>query len=62
MRFFTNISHEIRTPLTLILGPIHDLLEIKNIPANISNKLYLIEKNGKRIALFVFYAGIGMVK
>jgi signal transduction histidine kinase/ligand-binding sensor domain-containing protein/DNA-binding NarL/FixJ family response regulator len=53
LQFFTNISHEIRTPLTLILGPIHDLMEIKNIPANISNKLHFIEKNGKRMLRLV---------
>jgi len=53
LQFFTNISHEIRTPLTLILGPIHDLLDIKNVPSNISNKLHLIEKNGKRMLRLV---------
>ncbi|MDZ7607174.1 MAG: two-component regulator propeller domain-containing protein [Cyclobacteriaceae bacterium] len=53
LRFFTNISHEIRTPLTLIIGPIHDLLEVKNIPANIATKLHLIEKNGKRMLRLV---------
>jgi len=53
LRFFTNISHEIRTPLTLILGPIHDLLEVKNIPNNIAYKHHLIEKNGKRMLRLV---------
>ena len=41
LQFFTNISHEIRTPLTLILGPIHDIMELKNIPKNIVNKLHV---------------------
>ncbi len=53
LQFFTNISHEIRTPLTLILGPIHDILDIKNIPKNISSKLHLVEKNGKRMLRLV---------
>lgn len=53
LQFFTNISHEIRTPLTLILGPIHDIMEIKNIPLRISNKLHLVEKNGKRMLRLV---------
>ncbi len=53
LQFFTNISHEIRTPLTLILGPVHDMVEIKNIPKNISDKLHLIEKNGKRMLRLV---------
>lgn len=53
LQFFTNISHEIRTPLTLILGPIHDIMELKNIPNNIRNKLHLVEKNGKRMLRLV---------
>ena len=53
LQFFTNISHEIRTPLTLILGPIHDIMDLKNIPKNISNKLHLVEKNGKRMLRLV---------
>ncbi len=53
LQFFTNISHEIRTPLTLILGPIHDIMELKNIPKNIAGKLHLVEKNGKRMLRLV---------
>ncbi len=53
LQFFTNISHEIRTPLTLILGPIHDIMEMKSIPKNILNKLSLVEKNGKRMLRLV---------
>jgi signal transduction histidine kinase/ligand-binding sensor domain-containing protein/CheY-like chemotaxis protein len=53
LQFFTNISHEIRTPLTLILGPIHDIMELKNIPKNIASKLHLVEKNGKRMLRLV---------
>jgi len=53
LQFFTNISHEIRTPLTLILGPIHDIMDLRNIPISISNKLHLVEKNGKRMLRLV---------
>lgn len=53
LQFFTNISHEIRTPLTLILGPIHDIMEMRNIPKSIALKLHLIEKNGKRMLRLV---------
>ena len=31
LRFFTNITHELRTPLTLILGPLEDLQEDKDL-------------------------------
>ena len=53
LQFFTNISHEIRTPLTLILGPIHDIMELRNVPKNIAGKLQLVEKNGKRMLRLV---------
>jgi signal transduction histidine kinase/ligand-binding sensor domain-containing protein/AraC-like DNA-binding protein len=53
LQFFTNISHEIRTPLTLILGPIHDIMELQNIPQSIAGKLHLVEKNGKRMLRLV---------
>lgn len=30
-RFYTNIAHELRTPLTLIIGPLEDLKDDKNL-------------------------------
>ena len=33
MRFFTNVAHELRTPLTLIIGPLEDLVNDRNLPA-----------------------------
>ncbi len=53
LQFFTNISHEIRTPLTLILGPIHDLLETGDIPEKVAAKLHLVENSGKRMLRLV---------
>ena len=32
LRFYTNITHELRTPLTLILGPLEDLVNDRNLP------------------------------
>lgn len=31
LRFYTNITHELRTPLTLILGPLEDFQEDKEL-------------------------------
>ncbi|WPO38760.1 two-component regulator propeller domain-containing protein [Flammeovirgaceae bacterium SG7u.111] len=53
LQFFTNISHEIRTPLTLILGPIHDILESMDISKSVAAKLHLVEKNGQRMLRLV---------
>ena len=53
LQFFTNISHEIRTPLTLILGPIDDIKAFKGLPAHISERINIIERNGKRLLRLV---------
>jgi signal transduction histidine kinase/ligand-binding sensor domain-containing protein/DNA-binding response OmpR family regulator len=53
LKFFTNISHEIRTPLTLIMGPINDILKIRNLPPSISQPLELMNRNGKRMLRLV---------
>ncbi|MGV3556569.1 substrate-binding domain-containing protein [Larkinella arboricola] len=52
-RFFTNISHEFRTPLTLILGPLEDLLQVKNQTNSIRKNLILIQKNAQRLLWLV---------
>lgn len=53
LQFFTNISHEIRTPLTLILGPIEDIRALKGLPSYISERISIIERNGKRMLRLV---------
>lgn len=49
LRFFTNITHEFRTPLTLILGPLKELIKKNNQPAEVADKLSLIESNANRL-------------
>lgn len=49
LTFFTNISHEFRTPLTLIVSPLAELLENTHLPAKVSEKLRIIDKNTNRL-------------
>lgn len=46
-RFFANISHEFRTPLTLMLGPLQQLIERSDSPAD-QNLLQMAHRNAKR--------------
>ncbi len=49
LRFFTNISHEFRTPLTLIVSPLTELLDNKNLPESVVEKLIIVQKNADRL-------------
>ncbi len=51
--FFSNVSHEFRTPLTLMLGPIDDLLARRSLPADVSESLVLVQRNGARLRKLV---------
>lgn len=37
--FYTNISHDIRTPLSLIIAPLSEILQNKNLPSELIPKL-----------------------
>lgn len=49
LRFFTNIIHELRTPLTLILGPLEDLMEDKEIAERVHHKIGCIHASAERL-------------
>ncbi|MFG6687501.1 two-component regulator propeller domain-containing protein [Mariniflexile sp. HNIBRBA6329] len=48
-KLYTNISHEIRTPLTLILGPVENQLNKKNISKEDTKELLLVKQNANRL-------------
>lgn len=49
LRFFTNITHELRTPLTLILGPLENLMEDKEIAERVHHKIGCIHASAERL-------------
>lgn len=52
LTFFTNISHEFRTPLTLILSPLEELHERKDL-SHLRKELNLIKANALRLLRLV---------
>ncbi len=49
LRFFTNITHELRTPLTLILGPLDDLMDDRQLSTQNHRRVQMISKNAERL-------------
>lgn len=49
LRFYTNVTHELRTPLTLIIGPLEDLAEDRDIPAEPAAKIRTIRSSAIRL-------------
>src|SRR5262245_50300841 len=53
--FFSNVSHEFRTPLTLMLGPVHELLEKNHseLSTSAEGQLEIVKRNGLRLLRLV---------
>lgn len=51
--FFFNVSHEFRTPLTLMLGPLHVLLEQESVSSSTRRELEMLERNTGRLLKLV---------
>jgi PAS domain S-box-containing protein len=51
--FFSNVSHEFRTPLTLMLGPLEDLLQRTQMPADIKAPVEATHRNALRLLKLV---------
>lgn len=53
IRFFTDISHEIRTPLTMIVSPVENILENREVTKDVKSQLQLVLKNTNRMIRMV---------
>lgn len=51
--FFSNVSHEFRTPLTLMLGPLEELLQKKDLPSDIQTHIDATHRNAIRLLKLV---------
>lgn len=53
LRFFTDISHDLRTPLTLIIAPLENLLQHREMPAFVKEQLSLMKRNADQMLKLV---------
>ncbi|MCR4823793.1 MAG: helix-turn-helix domain-containing protein [Bacteroidales bacterium] len=49
MVFYTNVTHELRTPLTLILGPLADLSEDKEVPPQVRSRIGKVKQSAQQL-------------
>lgn len=48
-RFFSNITHEFRTPLSLIISPLEQVLQDKELTPELSKKLSIVDRNAQHL-------------
>jgi len=48
-RFFSNITHEFRTPLSLIISPLEQILQDKELTPELSKKLSVVDRNAQHL-------------
>lgn len=53
INFYTHITHELRTPLTLILGPLDDLADEKQLSAKNKGLVLAVQKSANRLFTLV---------
>ncbi|WP_313263714.1 two-component regulator propeller domain-containing protein [Sphingobacterium sp.] len=53
MNFYTHITHELRTPLTLILGPLEDLSQEKQLAGKHRELVQTVQKSANRLFTLV---------
>ena len=53
LQFYTNITHELRTPLTLIIGPLDELSESKDVPAPAREKIGKVKQSAHQLLALI---------
>ena len=53
LQFYTNITHELRTPLTLIIGPLDDLSEAKDVPPAAREKIGKVKQSAHQLLALI---------
>lgn len=48
-RFFSNITHEFRTPLSLIISPLEEILQDKDVTSALGKKLSVVDRNAQHL-------------